>query len=178
MSSEAAADRGELQEQIAALHPRLLRFAQALTRDREEAADLAQEAMVRAIGASWRFTPGTNLVAWLFRITRNLHLNRVRDHAAGPAITPLDDLRDSPEWRDPSSSPVERSVIERVDLADLRRAFDALPEKYALPLLLSAVEGLAYSEVAAILDIPVGTVMSRIYRGRRLLLAGIGRERP
>ena len=173
MSSEAAPDRGDLHEQIAALHPRLLRFAQALTRDREEAADLAQEAMVRAIGASWRFTPGTNLVAWLFCITRNLYLNRIRDRAARPAIASLDDLREGPEVSEPSS-PVERNVIERVDLADLRRAFETLPEKYTLPLLLTAVEGLAYSEAAAILDIPVGTVMSRIHRGRRLLLARIG----
>jgi RNA polymerase sigma-70 factor (ECF subfamily) len=151
-----------------------VRFAFSLTRDSEAAADLAQDTIAKALGAAWRFTPGTNLAAWLFRILRNLHLNRVRDGAARPRIESLQDLR---EAADPDGrlgfNPVEKQAIERASLAAVRQAFNKLPERYAVPIHLVCVEELSYAETAAILSVPVGTVMSRIYRGRKLLVAGL-----
>ena len=161
-------------DQIAALQPQLLRFALTLTRDKNDAADLAQETVTRALAASWRFTPGTNLRAWLFRITRNLHLNRVRDGRARPRVESLEDVREAASAEELDLSSVERAAIERANLAAVRAAFARLPDKYALPIHLVSVEGLSYAEAAEVLDVPVGTVMSRIYRGRRLLIAELG----
>lgn len=172
VSPEAGGE--DMAEQIAALQPRLLRFALTLTRDREDAADLAQDTLARALAASWRFTPGTNLPAWLFRIMRNLHLNRVRDGKAGPKVESLDDVREAASADEFDLSSVERTAIERASLARVRQAFAKLPGKYAVPIHLVSVEGLSYAEIAEILDIPIGTVMSRIYRGRRLLIAALG----
>lgn len=164
----------DLADQIADLHPRLVGFAFSLTHDPEEAADLAQDTIARALGAAWRFTPGTNLRAWLFRIMRNLHLNRVRDGAARPRIDSLQDLRETaePEGR-LGFSPVEKRAIERANLAAVREALTRVPTRYTAPLHLVCVEELSYAETAAVLNIPVGTVMSRIHRGRRLLAADL-----
>ncbi len=174
MGSQPQGDAPDLADQIAELHPRLVKFALSLTHDPEEAADLAQDTIARALGAAWRFTPGTNLRAWLFRIMRNLHLNRVRDRAARPHIESLQDLRDpaGPDAR-LGFSPVEKQAIERASLEAVRDAFARLPERYAAPIHLVCVEELSYAETAAVLSIPVGTVMSRIYRGRQLLAAGL-----
>ncbi len=168
------AEAGDLAAQIAAFQPRLLRFALALTRDREDAADLAQDTVARALAARWRFTPGTNLPAWLFRIMRNLHLNRVRDGRARPRLESLEDVREAAAAEDFDLSSVERAAIERASLARVRAAFAKLPDKYAIPIHLVSVEELSYAEAAEVLDIPIGTVMSRIYRGRRLLIAALG----
>ena len=164
----------DIAEQIAALQPRLLRFALTLTHDNEDAADLAQDTMARALGAWWRFTPGTNLPAWLFRIMRNIHLNRVRDGRAAPRVESLEGVREVASAEDFDISSVERAAINRASLARVREAFAKLPDKYAIPIHLVSVEGLSYAEAAEILDVPIGTVMSRVYRGRRLLIAALG----
>ena len=174
MGVSPEADHGDVAEQIAALRPRLLRFALTLTRDSEDAADLAQDTMARALAASWRFTPGTSLPAWLFRIMRNLHLNRVRDGRAAPRLESLDGIREAAAAEDFELSSVERAAIDRASLARVRAAFAKLPDKYAIPIHLVSVEGLSYAETAEVLDVPIGTVMSRIYRGRRLLIAILG----
>ena len=168
------AESTDIAQHIAALQPRLLRFALTLTRDREDAADLAQDTVVRALAASWRFTPGTNLPAWLFRIMRNLHLNRVRDGRADPRVESLQGMREAAAAGDLDVTSVERAAIERASLARVRAAFAGLPDKYAIPIHLVSVEGLSYAETAEVLQLPIGTVMSRIYRGRRLLIAALG----
>lgn len=174
MGSQPHEEAPFLADQIAELQPRLLRFAFSLTHDPEEAADLAQDTIARALGAAWRFTPGTNLRAWLFRIMRNLHLNHVRDGAARPGVESLQELREAagPEAR-LGFSPVEKQAIERASLEAVREAFAKLPARYAAPIHLVCVEELSYAETAEVLSIPVGTVMSRMYRGRRLLAAGL-----
>ncbi|HEX2646980.1 MAG TPA: sigma-70 family RNA polymerase sigma factor [Candidatus Dormibacteraeota bacterium] len=160
-------DQGDVSAQIVALRPRLIRFAWSMTRDSEAAEDLAQETIARALAAQWRFEPGTNLKAWLFRILRNIHLNNVRDH---PALVSIEELAAEQEHPDT----VEAQVIERADLRHLADAYRTLPPTFALPLYLTAVEELSYAEAASILDVPVGTVMSRIYRARRLLMSKLG----
>jgi RNA polymerase sigma-70 factor (ECF subfamily) len=165
-------DAGDLAGQIVGLHPRLLRFAHSLTRDREAAADLAQETIARALASQWRFQPGTNLKAWLFRIMRNLHLNVIRASATRPGLVSIEELVTEPVGTDDEhKNPVETEVIKRADRRRIGEAYRTLPRAFAIPLYLAAVEELTYAEVAVILGVPVGTVMSRIYRGRRLLIS-------
>lgn len=164
-------------DEVAALSPRLVAFAFSLTRDREEAADLAQETIVRALGAMWRFTPGTNLKAWLFRILRNLHLNRLRHAARVPDATSVEALPVELAATGRALRSAEHEAVLNADLAAVLAAFRALPPAFALPLQLTAIEELSYVETAGVLGIPVGTVMSRIHRGRRLLLARLGETR-
>ncbi len=158
-------------DEIADLQPRLYRFARSLTRDPEEASDLAQETTARALGALRSFTPGTNLRAWLFRILRNSYLNRRRAARLHPQLAPLEL---SPTDLQPAAGglrPVEHDVLVRAELQDVLAAFRCLPERYARPLYLTAVEERSYAEVARELGIPIGTVMSRIHRARQMLLA-------
>ena len=161
-------ERRQLAEEIAAQAPRLESFAYTLTRDRAEAEDLAQETIARALSAADRFQPGTNLRAWLFAIARNLHISSIRTKARRPS-TSTEDL----EWELPADpgvlDPVEREVLARARAADIAAAFEALPPLFAQPLHMTAVQELSYQETATRLGVPIGTVMSRIYRARRLL---------
>ena len=163
---------GDLASQIVGLRPRLVRFAWSLTRDREAAEDLAQETLARALASQWRFQPGTNLKAWLFRILRNVHLNVLRAAGTHPALVSIEELVVEPVGpHEHQPNPVEARVIERAYLRRVAEVYRTLPAAFALPLFLTAVEELSYAEAASILDIPVGTVMSRVYRARRLLIS-------
>jgi RNA polymerase sigma-70 factor (ECF subfamily) len=162
---------GDLAAQIVHLRPRLLRFALSLTHEREVAEDLVQETIARALAAQWRFEPGTNLKAWLFRILRNVHLNILRAAGSRPAMVSIEELVTDPVAPNENLNPVEARVIERADLRRIMDAYRSLPPAFAIPLYLTAVEELSYAEAASILDIPVGTVMSRVYRARRLLIS-------
>ena len=178
MSESNVEERGDLASQIVAMHPRLLRFARSLTRDPEAAADMAQETMVRALAAQWRFKPGTNLKAWLFRILRNIHLNVLRSAGTRPGLVSIEELVVEPtSGHEHNLNPVEAKVIERADLRLIAEVYRTLPPAFAIPLYLTAVEELSYAEVASLLDIPVGTVMSRIYRCRRLLMSRVARDK-
>jgi RNA polymerase sigma-70 factor (ECF subfamily) len=170
--SERHPDSGaDVAAQIVSLQPRLVRFAWSLTRDADAAEDLAQETIVRALAAQWRFQAGTNLKAWLFRILRNVHLNVVRAASARPAVISIEELVGEPPPQFEELNPVEARVLERAELARVEEAYRAVPPAFAVPLFLTAIEELSYAEVASILDIPVGTVMSRVYRGRRMLIS-------
>jgi RNA polymerase sigma-70 factor (ECF subfamily) len=172
VSDRSAEEEGDVATQIVGLRPRLLRFAWSLTRDREAAEDLAQETIARALASQWRFQPGTNLKAWLFRILRNVHLNVLRAAGTHPALVSIEELVEEPvSPREHSANPVEARVIERADLRRIADVYRTLPPTFAVPLFLTAVEELSYAEAASILDIPVGTVMSRVYRARRLLIS-------
>ena len=163
-------------DEIAHLQPRLYRFARSLTGDPEEASDLAQETTARALAALRSFTPGTNLRAWLFRILRNSYLNRRRAACLHPEAALLDL---SPAGLQPTGGrlrPVEHDVLVRAELQDVLAAFRGLPERYATPLYLTAIEERSYAEVACELGVPVGTVMSRIHRARQMLLARLAEE--
>lgn len=161
----------DLAAQIVRLRVRLVRFAWSLTRDSEAAEDLAQETIVRALGSQWRFQPGTNLKAWLFRILRNVHLNALRATRTHPALVSIEDLVAEPTGENEGPNPVEARVIQRASIRRIAEIYRTLPPAFAIPLYLTAVEGLSYAQAASILDIPVGTVMSRVYRARRLLVS-------
>jgi len=158
----------DLPREMAALQPRLLRLATSLVHDEMEAEDLVQETYARALSAQHSFMPGTNLRAWLSTILRNLYISGRRRAALHPQVA----LDEAGARQLPSARPahdVERVVIARADLTQVAEAFRSLPPIFAIPLRLVVLEELSYAEVARRLDIPVGSVMSRVYRGRRLL---------
>lgn len=174
VSERSAPSECDLEAQIVEMRPRLVRFAWSLTRDSEAADDLAQETITRALASQWRFQPGTNLRAWLFRILRNVHLNVLRTQATQPALVSIEELVGEPAAYEQPLDPVEAQVIERAELRRIAEVYRTLPPAFALPLFLTAIEELSYAEAASILGVPLGTVMSRVYRARRLLLSRLG----
>jgi RNA polymerase sigma-70 factor, ECF subfamily len=145
-----------LEEQI----PRLRRYARALTRDAIRADDLVQSSLVRAIAKQHLWEEGTNLRAWLFTIMHNQHVNQVRSSIREGVTV---DLEDAPAM---TAEPV---ATTRLELRDLERALAKLPTEQREVILLVGLEGMAYEEVAEVLGVPVGTVRSRLSRGRDAL---------
>jgi RNA polymerase sigma-70 factor (ECF subfamily) len=157
--------------------------AMRLTRNRADAEDLVQDTMVRALRFRDRFEPGTNLRAWLYTILHNTWRNRIRDTAReatdvdSERIEELASRADGPSEVDTPERMLIRSTMD----VDLRAALDELPDAFRQAVWLRDVEEFSYAEIAKMLDVPIGTVMSRISRGRRLLfekLAGSKGQRP
>ena len=141
--------------------PRLRRYARALTRDATRADDLVQSCLLRALAKSHLWQPGTDLRAWLFTILHNQHVNDVRRAVREGINIPVEDV--APVLTVPSTQGAT------LQLRDLDRAMTRLPEEQRQVLLLVGLEGMRYEEVAAVLDVPVGTVRSRLSRGRDTL---------
>src|SRR5215472_1275145 len=141
--------------------PRLRRYARALTRDAVRADDLVQSCLARALAKSHLWQPGTDLRAWLFTILHNQHVNDVRRAVREGISVPMDDA--APVLTVPSTQGAS------LQLRDLDRAMARLPEEQRQVLLLVGLEGMRYEEVATVLDVPVGTVRSRLSRGRDML---------
>jgi RNA polymerase sigma-70 factor (ECF subfamily) len=138
-----------------------------LTRNEADAQDLVQDTYVKAFRARRQFTAGTNLKAWLFTILHNTYRNRRRDVGRDPVEIDSDRV-DLAASADPADSP-EEHLLREVLAPDLQAALDALPEAFREAVWLRDVEEFPYAEIAEMLGIPVGTVMSRISRGRRML---------
>lgn len=171
-SPEPDAFAAEILQHLGALYATALR----LTRNRAEAEDLVQDALVRALRFADRFTAGTNLKAWLYTILHNAWRNRRRDAARDPVVADSERAEDAAALPD---APVEIETPERVLLratldADLQSALDGLPETFRQAVWLRDVEEFSYAEIAEILGVPIGTVMSRISRGRRQLFEALG----
>jgi RNA polymerase sigma-70 factor (ECF subfamily) len=141
--------------------PRLRRYARALTRDATRADDLVQSCLLRALAKSHLWQPGTDLRAWLFTILHNQHVNDVRRAVREGINIPVEDM--APMLTVPSTQGAA------LQLRDLDRAMAKLPEEQRQVLLLVGLEGMRYEEVAVVLDVPVGTVRSRLSRGRDML---------
>jgi RNA polymerase sigma-70 factor (ECF subfamily) len=157
----------------------LFATALRLTRNRAEAEDLVQDTMVRALRSADRLTPGTNLKAWLYTILHNAWRNRRRDAARDPIVIDgerADEVAALPGGPAELDTPEQVLLRESLD-ADLQAALDALPETFRQAVWLRDVEEFSYAEIAAMLGVPIGTVMSRISRGRRQLFAGLGQVR-
>ena len=158
----------------------LYRTALRLTRSRADAEDLVQDTYLKAFRAAGSFRPGTNLRAWLFTILHNTARNRVRDRARDAVAvdsTIVEQAAEQPR----SSGPVEtpESALLRDTLApELQAAIDGLPDAFREAVWLRDVEEFSYAEIAGMLSIPVGTVMSRISRGRHLLFERLSQMRP
>ena len=147
-----------------------------LTKKPADAQDLVQEALMKAYKAYANFEAGTNLKAWLFRILTNSYINIYRYKKRRPREVDVDDsdtmylyhkLRGS-NAEDITESP-EEQFLETITDTDISEALNALPDQYRQVVLLADVEGLSYSDIAEMLDIPPGTVMSRLHRGRKAL---------
>ena len=164
----------------------LYRTALRMTRSEADAEDLVQETYIRAFRFKDQFTPGTNLKAWLFRILTNTFINQYRRKTVRPQSTELDDVDESILYRHmrnvapASESPdPETIVVDNTVSTEVKEALEELPEKFRTTVLLD-VEGFSYKEIAETLDIPIGTVMSRLHRGRKFLqkrLYDIAKER-
>jgi RNA polymerase sigma-70 factor, ECF subfamily len=167
-----ARDRVRFEEDALALSDQVYRVARHLVRDREEADDLMQETYARAF-RSWRsFTPGTNLRAWLLRILTNLNIDRGRKQQRSPDMQPLEegDYFLYNKLEETSDGPTdEERVVERLSQDDVVGALSAVPHDFRDVLVLVDIGDFTYADAAQILDIPVGTVMSRLHRGRRIL---------
>ena len=145
-----------------------------MARNAEDAEDLVQETYLKAYRSFDQFTPGTNLKAWLFKILKNTFINDYRRKQTQPPESDFAAIEENFESHiAPGSAPggktPEDLALENVLDEDVQRAVDALPPDYRMVLLLADIEGFSYKEIADILEIPVGTVMSRLYRGRKLL---------
>ena len=151
----------DTEQLIAEQIPRLRRYARALLGDPVKSDDLVQDTLVRALSRSHLWQPGTDIRAWMFTILHNIHVNNQRQRYARTEHQELID--DQPEMATPPSQEHNREV------RDLARALNLLPEAQRQVVLLVGLEGMNYKRVAAVLEIPVGTVMSRLHRGREAL---------
>ena len=149
-------------EEITALIPRLRRYARALTGDRSFADDLVQDTLERAWGRIYLWRPGSDLRAWLFTIMHNLHVNQARTRRSEDSI----DLRN-----EPMEFAARPSQEEQLEIRDLTMALRRLPDEQREVLLLVGLEEMSYQEAAKVLAVPLGTIMSRLFRGRERLRA-------
>jgi RNA polymerase sigma-70 factor (ECF subfamily) len=172
-------DRVRFEEEALELSDQVYRVARHLAGSREEAEDLMQEAYARAF-RSWRsFTPGTNLRAWLLRILTNLNIDRGRKKQRTPDTQPLEEgdyflYNRLEEATGPAQD--EERVVERLSQDDIVSALSAVPHDFRDVVVLVDIGDFTYADAAQILDIPIGTVMSRLHRGRRILKRELAEE--
>lgn len=185
-TDEARAKRLLFEEQALPFMDQLYAAAMRMTRNPSDAADLVQETYVKAFQAFGQFQQGTNLKAWLYRIQTNTFINNYRKNQRNPYQGTIDDLED---WQLGGAESVTQSLSTRSAEAEaldhlpdsaVKDALQAIPEDFRMAVYFADVEGFSYQEIADIMKTPVGTVMSRLHRGRRMLresLAEYARER-
>lgn len=148
----------------------LYRTALRMTRRREDAEDLVQETIMKAYAAFDRFEPGTNFRAWIFKILTNTFINdyyRVRDREKHSSLEEMaEDVNFQPQFE--GFTP-EEMLLNTLTREDVLHAIESLPFEFRSVVILTLVEGFSYKETSEILDIPIGTVMSRLHRGRKIL---------
>ena len=181
------ADQVTFAEQAMEHMPSLYAAAMRMTRNKADAEDLVQETYLKAYRAFGGFQEGTNLRAWLYRILTNTFINIYRAKKRRPDESDLDDVEDLYLYRRlgalesaQAGRSAEDEVLDAFTDGDVKAALEALPDQFRMAVLLADVEGFQYKEIADILDIPIGTVMSRLHRGRRALqksLFEFGRQR-
>src|SRR5438105_1449432 len=171
--AEEARDRVRFEEEALQLSEQVYRVARRLAGSREEAEDLVQDTYARAFRSWQQYQPGTNLRAWLLRILTNLNIDRGRRIQRTPEQTPLEEgdyyLYNRLESTMPDENPDEERVLERLSQNAVVEALAEVPHDFRDVLVLVDIGEFSYAEAAQILDIPVGTVMSRLHRSRSLL---------
>jgi len=170
--ADQAAFADQAMEYMGSLYSAALR----MTRNPSDAEDLVQETYLKAYRAFGSFQEGTNLKAWLYRILTNTFINSYRARRRRPEQTELDDVEELYLYRRlggleavSAGRSAEEEVLEHFTEAEVKEAVESLPEQFRMAVLLADVEGFSYKEIADILEIPIGTVMSRLHRGRRAL---------
>jgi RNA polymerase sigma-70 factor (ECF subfamily) len=156
--------------------PALYTAALRMTRNPADAEDLVQETYLKAYRAFATFEAGTNLKAWLYRILTNTYINTYRAKKRRPEIADVEDVEDlylyhhlSADRGGGTGRSAEDEALDRFTDTDVKEAIESLPDTFRLAVLLADVEGFSYKEIAEITDVPIGTVMSRIHRGRKAL---------
>jgi RNA polymerase sigma-70 factor, ECF subfamily len=170
------ADPATFTDQAMEHMPSLYTAALRMTRNPSDAEDLVQETYLRAFRGFGGFQEGTNLKAWLYRILTNTFINRYRAKKRRPEETDFDDVEDFYLYRRMggleearAGRSAEDELMDLFPEAEVKDAVESLPENFRMAVLLADVEGFSYKEIADILDIPIGTVMSRLHRGRKAL---------
>ena len=156
--------------------PQLFSTAMRMTRNRSDAEDLVQETFIKAWRSFATYQQGTNLRAWLFRIMTNTYINKYNAQQRKPTETELDDVEELFLYKrlgsvDQSqlSQSAEDQMLSLFTDDEVKKALEELPEQFRITVLMSDVEGFSYKEIAEILEIPLGTVMSRLHRGRKAM---------
>ena len=170
------ADQANFEQDAMQYARQLYSAAMRMTRNPSDAEDLVQETFLKAYRAYHTFEEGTNLKAWLYRILTNTYINKYRKDSRRPSEVDLGSVEDLYLYRNigsEESAEAARSTEERVldglVESDIKKAVEDLPENFRLPVLLADLAGFSYKEIADILDIPIGTVMSRLHRGRKAM---------
>jgi RNA polymerase sigma-70 factor (ECF subfamily) len=172
--SEHTRDSGVFVEQALPFTDQLYAAAMRLSKNPSDAADLVQETFLKAYQSFHQFEQGTNLKAWLYRILTNTYINVYRKKTKEGFTQALDDLEewqvgDAESLTQTSTRSAEAEAIDRMPASVVKDALYELPEDFRMAVYFADVEGFSYQEIADIMDTPLGTVMSRLYRGRRLL---------
>lgn len=168
------ADQADFESDAMQFAPQLYSAALRMTRNSADAEDVVQETFLKAYRAYDSFEAGTNLKAWLYRILTNVYINKYRKARRRPSEVELGELQDLYLFKrlGEQSGARESAEKEALDMfvdEDIIEAIESLPENFRLAVLYADVDGFSYKEIAAILDVPIGTVMSRLHRGRKLL---------
>jgi RNA polymerase sigma-70 factor (ECF subfamily) len=181
------ADQATFAEQAMGHMSSLYTAALRMTRNPSDAEDLVQETYLKAFRAFGTFQEGTNLKAWLYKILTNTFINAYRSKKRRPEESQIEDVEDLYLYRRlgglegaSAGRSAEEEVLDHFPESEVKEAVESLPEQFRMAVLLADVEGFSYKEIAEILDVPIGTVMSRLHRGRRALekrLYEFGRER-
>jgi RNA polymerase sigma-70 factor (ECF subfamily) len=169
------ADQARFTEMAMEYMPALYSSALRMTRKPADAEDLVQETYLKAYRGFGGYTEGTNLKAWLYRILTNTYINNYRAAQRRPEISDVEDVEDLYLYRHLGSGDgslgrsAEDEALDRFTDDEVKAALESLPDAFRMAVLLADVEGFSYKEIAEITDVPIGTVMSRIHRGRRAL---------
>lgn len=174
--SPLVADQQDFAGQAMEYAPQLYSAALRMTRNKADAEDLVQEAYLRGFRSFHTFQEGTNLRAWLFRILTNAYINSYRAKQRRPQESELGEIEELYLYRRlgsmetaAASMSAEEQFLDLFTDDEVKQALEDLPVNFRLPVLLADVEGFAYKEIAEMLDIPIGTVMSRLHRGRKAM---------
>lgn len=168
-NSQVAPLDPEIRQRIIAFVPRLRRFCRGLARSQDEGDDLLQATVERALSRISQWQPGTALESWMFRIARNLQINAYRAASVRGVVVDIEHADEA------QAGDLDAELEQRSELAAVERAMDALPLQQREVLTTVVLEGFSYAEAADILEIPIGTVMSRLARGRGAIRAFIER---
>jgi len=170
------ADQAQFSELAMPFMPALYTAALRMTRNPSDAEDLVQETYLRAYRGFGGFKDGTNLKAWLYRILTNTFINSYRAKKRRPDEVDLDDTPEVSIYQRlggleaaAAGRSTEAVVLESLPDAEVKEALESLPEQFRMAVILADIEGFSYKEIAEIMEVPIGTVMSRLHRGRRLL---------
>lgn len=176
------ADQATFESDVREFIPQLYSGALRMTRNPADAEDVLQEALLKAFRGYHTFKAGTNLKAWLYRILTNTFINKYRQKSRRPSEVELGELEDLYLFKrlgetgtGGASRSAEEDALDQFVDADIKAAVEALQENFRLPVLLADVEGFSYKEIAEIMDVPIGTVMSRLHRGRKQLQRALWR---